>query len=166
MKKVNVIFILMIMGIAKTSYGFEVDGFKDGMRKEIVVEKLKAWHFDKIVEIEGENTLSAYDLENGSTFSRYYSFNFQGETLAALQKGYKPSMANYIILFKELNSEFGEKSYCNADIKLISNGENKSITCAWFSRKEKISVSYNVYDANDQLSVYYDAFNKYPIKKK
>lgn len=150
--------------VSNISYGFEVDGFKDGMKREIVLEKVKSWNFDKIADNDADS-VSVYDLPEKNTF-RHYNFSLKDNKLISVQKNYKPSMANYILLFKELVAKYGEKVSCNAESGLSTYGEEKSIRCIWLKDGEQVHISYNLFPSNDQLYVFYSVFDKYNKKKK
>ena len=162
--KVAIMVLTAMLAFVNFSYGFDIDGFKDGMKKEIVLEKIKSWNFDRITEDE-TNYISAYDLPEKNTI-RHYNFSLKDNKLVSVQKDYKPSMTNYILLFKELVAKNGEKVSCYPESRLSTNGEEKSIRCIWIKDGEQAHISYNIFPANDQLSVFYSAFDKYTKKKK
>lgn len=151
------------MAVVNISYAFEVDGFKDGMSKEMVLEKAKSYNVGKIVE--NENGL----LMLGNLFDDkdipIWTLSFTDNKLVILQKEFQPSMANYILLFKKLIDKYGSKTYCNAETQLSSVGEIKSIECSWHKDKEEIGISYGVFPINEQLYVRYRAVDKYTPRK-
>ncbi|MBU4320919.1 MAG: hypothetical protein L6246_01090 [Thermodesulfovibrionales bacterium] len=158
MKRLMVFIVASILGCVDISYGFEIDGFKDGMRKDVVLEKSLSWNYDK-VDDRGDS-VGVYDFPDKKTY-RHINLSFHNNRLVGFQKNYKPSMANYIMLFKELGDKYGDNVNCSAGTDLSTSGENKNITCIWVVGNEKIHISYNIFPSNDQLSVYYNAYDKY-----
>jgi hypothetical protein len=129
------------------------------MSKEMVLEKAKSYNFSKIVGGD-DGPLMLYDWPELSVF-RFYVLSFSDNKLVTLAKRFKPSMSNYILLFKELSEKYGNEVYCYAQTKLSSSGEDKDIGCNWNNGKELISIKYSVFPSNDDLYIFYSAVDKY-----
>ncbi len=143
-------------------YAFDVDGLKDGMTRDEILQALSIWNFDRI---DDRGTyLSAYDIPDKKTY-RHYNLSFVNNKLVLVQKDYKPSMKNYIALFQELAEKYGEKVICHASSRMSTEGDVKEIECWWWNRNEEISLRYTIFENNDQLSVVYRIL-MHDIKKK
>lgn len=153
MKKSILLSILIIIFVGTNiTYGFDVDGLTDGMNKEIVIEKLSSIKFGKVVD-EG-NTVKFCDLED-KEFNKFYVVYFKNNKLVGYDKNFKPSMSNYITLFKLLTEKYGNTVKCSSKSDMSSNGEIKSLLCTWLFKKESITINYNILPSNDTLYVHY-----------
>jgi len=157
MKKISsvislLVLVLLLLAGINTSYGFDVDGLKNGMEKKKVLEILSPMNFDKVVD-EG-STVKFCDLQD-KKYNRFYVVYFKNNKLIRYNKNYEPSMLNYITLFKLLNEQYGMAVLCSSQSNMMSNGESKSLHCSWRLKKELVTISYDILPSHDNLYVHY-----------
>jgi hypothetical protein len=144
------IFIILI--ISSESQSFDLDGFKSGMTKKEVKNQLSEWKFDVIDE--KNNVITAYDALKTAN-PRWYVFNFTNDKLVLIQKDVKPSMKNFMILVEKLTDTYGKSIDTHADTSIDASGETHAISIFWKRGRELITLKYNVFPNNDQLSMIY-----------
>ncbi len=149
-------FILLFI-MNSRAYSFEVDGFVTGKSQEEIRNKLTEWNFDRIEE--KDNFIRAWDNPDGPT-QRLLVFNFCNKKLMSIQKDLNPSMKNFILMFDKLSSKYGKPIDSKVDRTIDHIGETNAILFYWRSGKDLITLRYNVFPSNDQLSVSYDNLSK------
>jgi hypothetical protein len=141
------------MVIHPKAHSFEVDGFKSGMSQEKVMDRLNKLNFWKIEREEG--FIMAHD-DLAKKNMRAYSFNFSKGKLTKIQKEFSPSMKHFIILFDKLSTYYGKPIDSHAGSSDGTHGEQYGIEFLWRKELHLITLKYNVFPMNDQLSVLYE----------
>lgn len=104
MRNSILIFITLVVLLGTSIVqGFDVDGLKNGMRKEAVIEILSRWNFENVLDKGGQ--VQFYDL-NDKENNRYSVVTFKNNKLVGYAKNLRPSMSNYIKAFKSLSEEY------------------------------------------------------------
>ncbi|MCG6536218.1 MAG: hypothetical protein L7F78_16335 [Syntrophales bacterium LBB04] len=154
MKNSILLFVaLIILLAADIAGGFDVDGLRDGMKKDVVVEILSHWRFEKVLDKGDQIHYSDLDKE----YNRYYVVTFKNNKLVGYSKNFKPSIANYISIFKLLSEEYGTTVKCTSTSDMIPAGELKYLRCTWVSPLDEVTVGYSILPFADELTVSYMA---------
>jgi len=157
MHRLFVMLAVLFFLLPSIAHSFDTDGFKDGMSKEEIKKIVATWNFDTIQD-ENDSIIAFDKPDNGA--HRFYQFFFCNNKLNYLQKGFEPSMKSYILLFKKLSSDYGTKIRGHSDIYITSNGENRFISLTWELPLESITLTYNIFPTNDDLTIRYQVYGK------
>jgi hypothetical protein len=149
-----IIITLVILLGTSTAEGFDVDGLKNGMKKETVMAVFSRLNFESVLD-KGDQ-IQFYDL-NVKESNRYSVVTFKNNKLIGYSKSLKPSMSNYIKLFKALSEEYGRSVKCESTSETISVGDIEELHCTWTSPIDEVSIVYSILPSSDQLSVSYTA---------
>jgi len=148
-----IITLTLLLGTS-TAQGFDVDGLKSGMKKEAVMAIFSRLNFENVLD-KGDQ-VQFYDL-NVKENNRYAVLTFKNNKLVGYSKNLRPSMSNYIRVFKELSEEYGRSVKCESTSETISVGEIEELHCTWISPIDEVSIIYSILPSSDQLSVSYTA---------
>lgn len=155
MKKMilGVFLFSLLLVLCPRAYSFDVDGYVSGMSQEEIKSKLAEGGFDWIEE--KDNFIRAWDNPYRPN-SRWLVFTFCNKKLASVQKDLRPSMKNFILMFGTLSSAYGKPTDSHTDKAIDIVGETNTISFAWRTGKDVITLRYNVFPDNEQLSLFYD----------
>ena len=155
MRNSILIFITLIVLLGTSAaQGFDVDGLKNGMKKEAVMAIFSRLNFENVMD-KGDQ-VQFYDL-NVKENNRYSAVTFKNNKLVGYSKNLRPSMSNYIKAFKSLSEEYGATVKCKSTSETISVGEIEELHCTWLSPIDEVSIIYSILPSSDQLSVSYIA---------
>lgn len=164
--RISIFLICLLIPLAAAT-AFDVDGIKSGITMEKVKAIISTWNFDSIEEKESH--IIAFDYPAKPSY-RFYIFNFCDDRLTHIQKGIKPSMKMFIILFDSLSKTYGHPIDSDSNRSAYQDGTGSDgIDFLWRSGTEYIKLSYRVFSSNDSLDIHYDIPNRcatYPNKFK
>jgi len=90
-----------------------------------------------------------------------YEFHFCENKLVSFRKDFDPSMKNFISLFNDLISKYGNTITGSSHINLSHPmGEIREIVLTWELSNIEIELSYMILETNDNLTVRFFMNNK------
>ena len=145
------IAILVITNLLNAQIAY-LDGFNSSMTFNEVMTNIQ-YRGLKI------NTPTGVDSIYATTHSIHgillvYEFHFCNNELVSFRKDFEPSMQNFINVFDDLASKYGNMIIGYSNINFTSSvGERREIALKWILQNLEIELSYTIYEINDALTV-------------
>lgn len=134
-----------------TSYGFEIDGYHDGMSRGEVTKIARKY---ANVRKTAADTLLA--LTETGTYAR---FNFCKDKLVSIQQGHPATFKQLSHLVAKFNTSYGQPIHVQAISSPRQAGERNELDFWWQTDADYAKVSYIRTPKGDDLSTAHQAKN-------
>jgi hypothetical protein len=144
------IYFLILLLLPSNIWAFDEDGFKSGMKKADVMNRLRTMNFNKLDD--KETVVSAFDvpLKEGS---RGYSFVFCENKLVEMVKNLPGKVKALIMMTEKYSLLYGEPEVSAAS-SFQSNAEIYRLSLVWkLNDGDKILLSLDLVNPDNDLSV-------------
>jgi hypothetical protein len=148
---------ILACALATPAGAFDFAEFKSGTPREKVLELLKTWNLDKVLDISNDSILT-FDLPEKDTFRRML-FNFCNEKLVAVEQDMRPSPKNFITLVNSYNTRYGQPLQVKTNVGMIATGEKTTIHMIWRKGADYFGVKYVVLPTGEALSITFLVYN-------
>jgi len=151
MKMLGTTIALVLALIPHHVLAFDVEGFRNGMSKAVVIERAS---LSRKVSEHDQDTLVARD-----SLGNYLSFNFCKDRLVSVQQGFQPHLRQFAVIVREFNSKHGQPFSVATTSRAHPNGQIDEFGIWWKSEMEFVSVYYMGSAHGDSLSTSHQSPN-------
>ena len=149
--------LLLLLPFCASTLAFEVDQFRAGMSRRLIMDYLVEWGFDEIEDVSADLIL-AYDLPSKQT-NRLFKFSFCNDKLVGFEQSLKASIKNFVTVTHNYVRQYGQPIKVDAASNVVSSGEKHTLVLYWRVRHYFVGLRYINLPNGEDLSVVYEVNN-------